>query len=157
MACSGRRTRHGVKRREKCQVIVSRKLIVESDVLGDETDLELNRVGITLDLLAFNEDFATIRTQQSRNDRDRGCLAGAVRAEKANGLSGVSPETDAADGDEFAVAFCEPVRPPAWEGSLSPARCGLMKGNVGASELELCPPCGTRAIFLRFPSAHALG
>ena len=42
-------------------------------------------------LLAFDQDFAGIRAQQSRDDGDGGGFAGAVRSEQTDGLSAIEP------------------------------------------------------------------
>ena len=84
-------------------MIAGGKLVIERHILRDESDLELDRVGVALNLLAFDEDFAGIRAQQSRNDGDRCRFAGAVRPEQADGLSVVSTKTDASDGNQLPV------------------------------------------------------
>src|ERR1700687_767368 len=88
-----------VKRRKKSQIVAGGELVVKRHVLRDESDLQLDRIGITLNLLAFDEDFAGIRAQQSRNDGDSRRLAGAVRPEQPDGLSAISPKTDASNGN----------------------------------------------------------
>src|SRR5437660_4451063 len=95
------RTGERVKRREKSQIVAGGELVIERHVLRDESDLELDRVGVALNLLAFDEDFAGIRAQQSRNDGDRCCFAGAVRSQQADGLSAIGPKTDAGDGNQL--------------------------------------------------------
>ena len=94
-----------VKRREERQVVAGGKLVIECHVLRDEANLQLDRVGVALYLLAFDEDFAGIRAQQSRNDGDGGRLAGAVWSEQPDGFSVISPKTNAADGHQLSVAL----------------------------------------------------
>src|SRR5260370_9064307 len=97
------RTGERIKRREKSQIVAGGKLVIERHVLRDESDLQLDRVGVTLNLLAFGEDFTGIRVQQSWNDGDGGRFAGAVRSQQADGLSAISAKTDAGDGNQLPV------------------------------------------------------
>src|ERR1700675_2670625 len=97
------RTGERVKRCEKSQIVAGGKLVIERHILRDESDLQLDWVGVALNLLAFDEDFAGIRAQQSCNDGDGGRFAGAVWPEQANGLSAISPKTDAGDGNQLSV------------------------------------------------------
>src|SRR6266849_891133 len=92
-----------VKRRKKNQIVAGGELVIKGHVLRDEADLQLDRVGVALNLLAFDEDFAGIQAQQSRDDGDSGRFAGAVRPEQADGLSAISPKTDAGDGNQLSV------------------------------------------------------
>src|ERR1700674_4427043 len=52
-----------IKRRKKSQIVAGGELVIKRHVLWDESDLELDRVGVTLNLLPFDEDFARIRAQ----------------------------------------------------------------------------------------------
>src|ERR1700676_4631103 len=97
------RTGERVKRRKKSQIVAGGKLVIERHVLRDESDFQLDRVGVTLNLLAFDEDFAGIRAQQSCNDGDGGRFAGSVRSQQADGLSAISAKTDAGDGNQLSV------------------------------------------------------
>src|SRR5216684_3269695 len=97
------RTGERVKRREKSQIIAGGELVIKRHILRNESDLQLDRVGVTLYLLAFDEDFAGIRAQQSRNHGDRSRFAGAVRPQQADGLSAISAKTDAGDGNQLSV------------------------------------------------------
>src|SRR5260370_37411304 len=97
------RTGERVKRRKKSQIVAGGKLVIERHVLRDESDFQLDRVGVTLNLLAFDEDFTGIRAQQSGNDGDGGRFAGAVRSQQADGLSAIGAKTDAGDGNQLSV------------------------------------------------------
>ncbi len=57
------RTGERVKRREKSQIVAGGELVIERHVLRDESDLQLDRVGVTLNLFAFDEDLAGIRAE----------------------------------------------------------------------------------------------
>src|SRR6202140_4700059 len=61
----GLRTGERIKGRKKSQIIASGKLVIERHVLRHKSDLSLDWVRVALYLLAFNEDFAGIRAQQS--------------------------------------------------------------------------------------------
>src|ERR1700694_397341 len=97
------RTGERVKRGKKSQIVAGGKLVIERHVLRDESDFQLDRVGVTLNLLAFDEDFTGIRAQQSGNDGDGGRFAGAVRSQQADGLSAIGAKTDAGDGNHLSV------------------------------------------------------
>src|SRR6266849_6961837 len=92
-----------VKRRKKNQIVAGGELVIKGHVLRDEADLQLDRVGVALNLLAFDEDFAGIQAQQSRDDGDSRRFAGAVRPQQADGLSAISAKTDAGDGNQLSV------------------------------------------------------
>lgn len=96
------RTSKALRKKPGCR---DGKLGIERHVLRDEADLQLDRVGVTLYLLACDEDLAGIRAQQSRNDRDDRRFASTVRSEQADGLSVISLKTDAGDGNQLSITL----------------------------------------------------
>ena len=82
--------------------------------LGNQPDLQLDRVSVALNLPAFDEDFAGVRAQQSRNDGDSSSFSGAVRPQQPDGLSTIRLKTNAGNGNQFSIALRNPLSLQAW-------------------------------------------
>jgi hypothetical protein len=80
---------------------------VKADILRDQTDIALERIGITSQRAAADQDLSGIRAQQAGDDGDGGGLPGAVGSEQADGFACAGFEADAIHRDNAAVALTE--------------------------------------------------
>ncbi len=99
--CAG----EGVERGEKSQIVPGREFVVERHVLGDESDLQLDRVGVARDRAALDQNFAGIRAHQTGNDGDGCGFPRPVGPEQANGLSLSDAKGDSVDRGQLSVAL----------------------------------------------------
>ena len=92
---------------EEAQVLASREVGVDGQVLGHVADGGLGLGGVDVDRLPGHGDLAAVALEQAADHRDGGGLAGAVGTQQAVGLAAGDVEADAVDGDPFAVALAQ--------------------------------------------------
>src|SRR5579859_4606569 len=95
--------RHPVQVGVETQVLLPRQVVVQGRVLEHQPDVAAYSVAFPYHVVACHPGGTRGGIRQGAQDLDRGGLAGAVRAEKPEGLPGRDLEVDAADGIDLAV------------------------------------------------------
>jgi hypothetical protein len=89
-------TRNAVQAAEECQVLHTGDALVEGAVAGwEEPDRAAHRHRVGGNVYAGDVDAARIGKQQARQDAQKRCFAGPVRADKRRNATGADLEVDA--------------------------------------------------------------
>ena len=97
--------RQALEPAEEAQVLASRQVRVDRQVLGHVADGGLGIGGVDVDRPAVDDDLAAVAPEKPADHRDSGGLAGAVRTQQAVGLAGRDREADAGDSGSVAEAL----------------------------------------------------
>ena len=87
----------------QADVLLGREVEVDRRVLEDDPDAGADRLGVAIQVVAVDDDGAAGLGQGRREDRDRGRLAGPVRAEEGEQLALADVEADVVDGGRGAL------------------------------------------------------
>ena len=128
-----RRGRAVARRGDDRQVLASGQVGVEARLLDDRADAR-ERVR-TLGRLRQSKqrDLAGGRVRQPEQRADQGRLAGAVRAEEAEGDAGGDRQVDAVDGDAVAELLGQPARLDDRVHGRNLRRTGATSGKYGGA------------------------
>src|SRR4029079_8712529 len=108
-ALLGRVARHAVQLRVEPEVLLRREVLVERRVLEDQADVPADVGRAAHDVEPGDRRAAAGRPEQRAQDVDGGRLAGAVRPEEPERLSGSDLERHAVDGEEVIERLTEVV------------------------------------------------
>lgn len=100
---------------EEPQVLGSRQVGVDGQVLRHVADGALNDPGIAVEVVTEYPNGAPVPAQQAAQHRDGGCLARTVWTEQAIGLASGDREAHVVDHGPLAVALDQPsaIQDPA--------------------------------------------
>jgi len=96
-----------VKRTPEIQIVTRREVLVDRNLLGHDAEGALDHFGRTPDVLAADEDPASVGLQNPTDHVDRGGLAGAVGAEKTEDLALGDVERNVVHRDQRVEALAQ--------------------------------------------------
>jgi hypothetical protein len=96
-----------VEASDHLEVLEARQVLVDGGVLAREADVLPDPGCVAHDVEARHSRRALVGLEERRQDPDGGCLAGAVRAQKAEDDSRLDAEVDSPKSVDIAVALSE--------------------------------------------------
>ena len=91
------------------EVLSTGQLGIDRRELAGKADHPAHRQLVGVDVVAEDRGVTTGRAKERRDDADKGCLPGAVRAEQAEHGAGLDAEVEAFEGDDVAVGLVYPL------------------------------------------------
>ena len=100
---------HAIHARDEVEVLVDRQVFVEAEALCHVADFALDKCSLAHDVVAERRAAARVGREQAAEHADRGGLAAAVGAEKAEDFATPHAQVEAVDDGLAAEAFCQAV------------------------------------------------